>query len=148
MSKTCCTKWWTIKVHRNTRSAPSPVQCTVKRLGMAVLDMPFRQSKIPSFCTVTKKKLGKWLVEKNNILWLLCILKRHFLAWQRVNNIQRKGFCSKHSFQCSPCWTTVSHHFHADNMSKNFRKLLEKMENKSLFYEQFVLSKKPDKVWL
>ena len=57
---------------------------------------------------------------KKYILRLLSILKRHFLARQRVNNIQRKGFCSKHSFQCSPCWTTVSHHFHADNMSKNF----------------------------
>ena len=46
-------------VHRTSAlrctNAPSPVQCTVKRLGMAVLDMPFRQSKIPSFCTVRTK---------------------------------------------------------------------------------------------
>ena len=105
---------------------------------MAVLDTPFRQSKIPRFVRWGQKKVGKRLIEKKYILRLLNILKRYFLAWQRVktvNNTQREGFCCKNWFQCSPCWTTVSH------ISKNFRKLLETMENKSLFYVQVVLGR-------
>ena len=42
-------------------------KCTVLHLGMAALDMPFRQSKIHSFCTV-RKKLGIGLMEKYSLL--------------------------------------------------------------------------------
>ena len=45
----------------------TPKKCTVLLPGMAALDMPFRQSKIHSFCTV-RKKLGKWLIEKYSLV--------------------------------------------------------------------------------
>ena len=56
-------------VHRKSAlwCTSAPKKCTVLLPGMAALDMPFRQSKIHSFCTV-RKKLGKWLIEKYSLV--------------------------------------------------------------------------------